>query len=121
MLIGSWLVPKPLLYIGAAVLLLGTVFMIGRCTGNDNELEAQVEQTTRSGEAYADAAEMAIDQIGAETATDAAIDAAVADTVGRIEGAQDAETLRNTVIQALCSMPSHRNDPACVPSAETRR
>lgn len=114
---------RPLFYGGAALLLVALIFTLGYCSRDDksDELEAQVEQTNRSGEAIANAAEMAIDRIGGQTATDEAIDAAVDNTVDRIEGAQDADAIRNAVIQGLCTKPSHRNDPACATHAEKRQ
>lgn len=123
----AWLIPivgeklaKPLMIGGGIILLIGAIFLLGRCTGNDDELEAQVEQTSRSSEAIADAAEMAIDKVEDQTATERSIDIAVAETVASIEGAQDADAVRNAVIQGLCSKPSHRNDPACTTQAENR-
>jgi hypothetical protein len=111
---------KPLLVGGTLLLLVAAIFLLGRCTGNDDELEAQVEQTNRSSEAIADAAEMAIDKIGDQAVTERAIDTAVAETVASIEGAQDADAVRNAVIAGLCSQHAHRNDLACATHAENR-
>ena len=114
---------RPVL-IGLTVLLLvGGIFLLGYCSRDDksDELEAQVEQTNRSGEAIADAAEMAIDTIGDRVATESTIDEAVERTVDRIEGAQDADAVRNAVIAGLCSQREHRNDPACSTHAENRQ
>lgn len=114
---------RPVL-IGLTVLLLvGGIFLLGYCSRDDksDELEAQVEQTNRSGEAIADAAEMAIDTIGDRVATESTIDEAVERTVDRIEGAHDADAVRNAVIAGLCSQREHRNDPACSTHAENRQ
>ena len=111
---------KPAVIALGVLLLVGAIFLLGRCTGNNDELEAQVEQTNRSGEAIADAAEMAIDKIGDQAVTERSIDTAVAETVASIEGAQDADAVRNAVIAGLCSQHAHRNDPACTTHAENR-
>lgn len=105
-----------------AVLLLGLVFLVGRCTGDDSDaVEAQAEQTTRSSEAIADAADDAIQMLEDRTATEDAIDQIVSQTVENIDGAQDADAVRAAVLAGVCSQPSHRNDPACSTRAENRQ
>lgn len=122
----AWLLGRsgrPIL-IGAVILLLVVmVFLIGRCTKDDrsDELEAQVEQTDRSGKAIANAAEMAIDTIGDRVATEATIDQAVRHTIGRIDEAPDLNAVRYAVIASLCQQYEHRNDPACSTAAENRQ
>lgn len=96
------------------VLLLGVlIFALGRCTGGNDDVAAQVEQTNRSGEAAADAAEMAIDTLEDRTVTDAAIDAAVTKATQEIENAETVDAVRSAVIDSLCGQTAHRNDPAC--------
>jgi tRNA A37 N6-isopentenylltransferase MiaA len=119
-IVGSKLA-RPVLIGGTVLLVVLLAFGLGYCSRDDDALEAQVEQTNRSGEAVADAAEMAIDTIGDRTATDAEIDDAVQRTVDRIAGAEDADAVRNAVITGLCGQREHRNDPACTTNAEKRQ
>lgn len=104
---------KPAVIALGVLLLIGAIFLLGRCTGNDDELEAQVEQTNRSGEAIADAAEMAIDKLEGREVSAEAIDAAVADTVQEIDDAQSADAIHDAVVRSLCVRAEHRDDPAC--------
>lgn len=105
---------KPIAIIGGIALLLGLVFLLGRCSGDNDDVAAQVEQTTASSEAIADAAEHAIETIGERTATDAAIDQAVEDAVQEIENAESPDAVRAAVVNGLCRSSAHRNDPACM-------
>jgi hypothetical protein len=107
------LIPRPVWIVLGALLLVGGIFLLGRCTGGNDDVAAQVEQTNRSGEAVANAAEMAIEKIEDRTVTDAAVDQAVASTVKEIDRAESADAVRAAVIAGLCGTPSHRNDPAC--------
>jgi hypothetical protein len=86
-------------------------FTVAKCTGGKDT--SQIEQTSRSGEAISDAAASAIGTIGNRTATDATIDAAVANAAKEIDNAQSVDALRNSVIASVCAKSSHRNDPAC--------
>lgn len=116
-LIGPFLATKfgkPIAIVGSVLLLIGLVFLLGRCSGDDNEdVEAQVEQTNRSGEAIANAAEMAIEKVGDRTATDEIVDQAVAATVKEIGHAESSDAVRNAVINGLCGQAQFSNDPAC--------
>lgn len=103
--------------IGFAVLLLiGIVFLLGRCTGSDDDKQvaAQTEQTNRSSEAITNAAQVAIDKIGQQRANEATVDKVVSATVSEINSAPDVDAVRSAVIRGLCNTPSHVNDPACV-------
>lgn len=104
---------KPVFFGLLVVLLLGGMFLLGKCSNDDDAVNAQVEQTNRSGEAIANAAEMAIDKLEDRTVTDQAIDQAVASTVQEIDRAESADAVRAAVIAGLCGQPEHRNDPAC--------
>jgi low affinity Fe/Cu permease len=104
---------KPVFFGLLAVLLLGTMFLLGKCSNDDDEIAAQVEQTNRSGEAVANAAEMAIDKLEDRTVTDQAIDQAVASTTQEIGRAETADAVRAAVIAGVCDEPEHRHDPAC--------
>lgn len=105
---------KPVLGIAAVLIVLGLVYMLGRCSGDNDDVEAQAEQTNRSGEAIADAAKMAIDKVEDRVATEKSIDAAVAATTTEIENAQDVDAIRSAVIAGVCKQAAHRNDPACI-------
>lgn len=104
---------KPAFFVLMAIVLGGALFLLGRCKGDNDEVVAQIEQTNRSGEAIANAAEMAIEKLDDRTVTDAAVDQAVASTVQEIGRAESADAVRDAVIDGLCREPQHRNDPAC--------
>ena len=104
---------KPVL-IGVVILLLfGAGFTLAKCTGgNDGEAE-QAEQTSRSSEAMANAAQNAIERIDNRTVTEDAIDAATANALEEINNASNPDDMRNAVLDGVCGQSSHRNDPAC--------
>lgn len=95
----------------AIVILLGGVFLLGRCTGGKDT--AQVEQNSKSAAAVGDAAQGAIKTLENRTVTDKEIDKAVADANAQIGNAQSAGEVRSAVLAAVCAKPQHRNDPAC--------
>ncbi len=113
---------KPFTWIVLALLLIGGVFLLGRCSKDDYEddYRAQIDQTDRSSDAIADAAEGAIEMLEGRIATENAIDQVVSQTVEQIEGAQSPEAVRAAVLAGVCSRREHRNDPACTTAAETR-
>lgn len=121
-LLASIVIPKWLKWVAAALLLIGIVFLIGRCSKDDyqDDYRAQVDQTDRSTAAVADAAENAIETLEGRTATEDAIDQVVAGTIAEIDGAQDAAAVRAAVLAGVCQQREHRNDPACNTGAETR-
>lgn len=108
---------KPFSIALAVLLLLGAVFLLGRCTGGDDTdaVEAQAGQTTRSSDALATAAEGAIETLEGRTATEDAIDQVVTETVGQIERAATPDEVRAAVLAGVCARREHRNDPACRP------
>jgi hypothetical protein len=85
---------------------------IRSCT-RDNTAQRQAEQTTASGDAYANAAENAIDTIGNRVVTERDIDNAINNVQQEILNAQDPAAIRSAVLDSVCRSPSHRNDPAC--------
>lgn len=103
---------KPVLGIVAVIAILGLVFALGRCSGDDGAAE-QANQTNRSADAVAGAAEAAVETIGERQATEKTIDAAVAAAVMEIGNAENVDDVRNAVLDGLCGQNSHRNDPAC--------
>lgn len=103
---------KPFTWIIVAVLLLGIVFLLGRCTGNDDPTP-QIEQTDRSTAAITGAAEGAIKALEERTVTEDAIDQAVQGAIADIGTAASPEAVEAVVIQSVCAKPSHRNDPGC--------
>jgi type IV secretory pathway VirB6-like protein len=115
----AWLIPivgerfaKPVFFGLIAVILLGGVFALGRC-GGDDTAQRQAEQGNRSGEAIAGAARQAIATIGDRTASDKTVDQAVDQATKDIDDAQDVDVIRGVVIDSVCQSASHRNDPAC--------
>ena len=111
---------RPVL-IGLVVLLLvGGIFLLGRCSKDDYEddYRAQIDQTNRSGDAAADAAQAAIEILEGRTATEDAIDQIVTQTVNEIDQAADADAVRAAVLAGVCGSPEHRNDPACASVGE---
>lgn len=104
---------KPVFFGLLAVLLLGGMFLLGKCSDDDDAINAQVEQTNRSGEAISNAAEMAIDKLEDRTVTEQEIDRAVASTVQEIDRAETADAVRAAVIAGVCGQPEHSADPAC--------
>lgn len=111
---------KPAIVALLALALLALVFLLGRCTGRDDDT-AQVEQTNRSGDAISHAAQDAIATIGDRTATEDAIDKAAEQVATQIGQAQSADEIRDAVLMGVCQQNSHRNDPACMPSAENHQ
>jgi len=113
---------KPFTFAVLVILLIGGVFLLGRCSKDDYEddYKAQIEQTTRSSEATADAAKAAINTLEGRTATEDAIDQIVEETVNKIDQAADADQVRSIVLASVCGTAEHRNDPACAPTAENK-
>lgn len=95
----------------AALALIGVIFALGRCGRPD--AVRQAEQTTRSGEATADAAEVALNVLEGRTATDSEIDRAVGVAMMEIDNATDPAAVRTAVLDSLCGQPEYRDDPAC--------
>ena len=104
---------KPVLFGAFALLLIIATLIVTKSCSNDRAVQEQADQTNRSGEAIADAAQSAIATIGNRTATDKVVDQAVATAQGNIDNAQDANAVRNAVLDSVCGSPAHRNDPAC--------
>lgn len=103
---------KPVFFAGCAILIAIIAFTLAKCS-EDHTAERQAEQTTKSGEAFANSATTAIEIIGNRTVTDATVDQAVADTQRNINDAENPDLLRGAVIDRVCRSPSHRSDPAC--------
>lgn len=116
-------VGRPLMIVGGVILLGLLIFGLGRCSKDDYEddYRAQIDQTTRSGDAAADAAETAVEILDGRTATEDAIDQVVEEAVKEIDAAANPDAVRTAVLAAVCNTPEHRNDPACVPKAENRQ
>lgn len=99
------------LLIGLAVaLLVGAVFALGRCGRPD--ASKQAEQTTRSSDATAEAAAVALNALEGRTANEQEIDRAVGMAVMEIENATDPDAVRAAVLGSLCDTPEYR-DTAC--------
>lgn len=106
---------KTVFFGGIAILALILVFILGRCTGDDdgNAVAEQAAQGNRSGEAIANAARNAVQTITEGVATEQAIDAAVAEATKGINDAQTVDAIHAVVVDSVCQSPAHRNDPAC--------
>lgn len=102
---------KPALWLGIALLVLA-VLSIGYCSLRDGAAD-QAEQTSRSGDAMANAAQGAVADIMAQTKAETAIDAATAATKEEIGDAQDPAAIRAAVARNVCLRPEYRSDPAC--------
>lgn len=104
---------KPVFFGLIGVVIVACAIMLAKCSGRDRTAERQAEQTTRSGDAYANASNAAIGTIERRHDTDAAGDSGVAETQRTIDNAQDPDAVRNAVIDRVCRSASHRHDPAC--------
>lgn len=102
---------KPVMW-GAIALMVLAVFSIGYCSLRDDAVD-QAEQTSRSGDAMANAAQGAVADIMTQTKAETAIDAAVAATKEEIGDAQDPAAIRAAVARDVCVRPEYRSDPAC--------
>jgi len=94
------------------IVLLAIVFTIGRCSRHDDNT-AQVNQTTASSDAIANAATTAIGTIQNRSVTEKDIDHATAVAQIEIDQAVDPAAVRGAVVTGVCANPAHRNDPAC--------
>lgn len=98
--------------VAAIVVLVGVLLIVTQC-GHDDTAEQQVQQTNRSGEAAANAAEMAIDTLETRMITEHELDMAVQQAAEEIGDAQSVDAIRDIVLDSVCGQPSHRADPAC--------
>ncbi len=116
----AWLIPlvgekaaKPVFYGVLILLLVGAGFTLAKCIGGNPQAVKQAEQTSKSGDAIADAAKEAVDTLEGQQATEQNIDAAVAAAQREIENADDPDAIRAVVLRSVCGQASHRADPAC--------
>ena len=79
----------------------------------DTTAQQQAEQTTRSGDAIANAAQNAVATISNRTVTDAVVDQATVNAQKEIDNAENDDDIRAAVIAGVCGQTSHHNDPAC--------
>lgn len=103
---------KPVFYGLIVALLIGAGFALAKCGKSDPAAE-QAEQTTRSGEAIANAADAAVETIDNRAVTEADIDAATTNAIERINNAANPDAVRDAVRDSVCQRSSHRHDPAC--------
>lgn len=96
--------------VGVVVLIVALI-MVSRC-GRPDAVK-QAEQTTRSNDATADAAAVAINALEGRVAKDGEIDRAVGVAMMEIENATDPDAIRAAVLAGVCDKPEHRDDPAC--------
>lgn len=102
---------KPVLIVVAVVAMI-LAFNVARCAWQ-NQAVQQAKQTTRSGEAIADAAQNAVATITNATERDASIDSVVAGAVLEIEAAGTQEEKRAAAFNAVCALPEYAGDPKC--------
>lgn len=106
---------KPVAYaLLVFLVLIPLVFMVGRCTADNDDVTQQVEQTERSTDAIANAAENAIERVQGQAIKEADIDAATIEAAREIGNAQSVDDIRNHVRDSMCRYASARNDPACI-------
>lgn len=103
--------PKPVLY-GAIALLVIAILSIGYCSLRRGAAE-QAEQTTKSSEALADAAENAVAMVVNANDREASVDAVVAQAEKEIDNAPNPAIRRAAALRAVCGLPEYRQDPAC--------
>lgn len=96
----------------AMILIALSVLSVGYCSLRDDAAD-QAEQTTRSTDAIANAAQGAVADIMNQTRAETAIDAATAATKEEIGNAQDPAAVRAAVARNLCLRPEYRSDPSC--------
>ena len=113
MTIFGYKLAKPMMFMVLAALLIFGLLMLSHCGRSDDAAQQQAAQTTRSGEAVANAAQAAIEVIGERAATEKTVDQATAIAVKGVEDAQDPDAVRAVVVASLCRQASHRLDPAC--------
>ncbi|KEZ00244.1 hypothetical protein AI27_08845 [Sphingomonas sp. BHC-A] len=102
---------KPVFGALCALLVLA-VLSIGYCSLRGGAAD-QAEQTTRSSDAIANAAQGAVTDIMNQSKAETAIDAGVAATKEEIGHAQDPAAIRAAVARNVCLRPEYRSDPAC--------
>jgi hypothetical protein len=102
---------KPVLII-VSIIAIVLAFNVARCAWQ-NQAVRQAKQTTRSGEAIADAAQSAVATITNATARDASIDSVVAGAVLEIDAAATQEEKRAAAFNAVCALPEYAGDPKC--------
>lgn len=79
----------------------------------DRTAEAQAIQTTKSGEAIANAAAEAVNTVAERGAAEKAVDNTVTAIQEKITHAQSPDAVRNAVLDGLCQQQAYRDDPAC--------
>ncbi len=99
----------------AAIFLLLMVFgLVRACSGDTTRKEAaQADQTVKSGDAIANAAQDAVGTVMNRTEAERAIDAATTELKEEIGNAQNPADLRTAVARNVCVRAEYRNDPAC--------
>ena len=101
--------------VATAMLLM---FALSECSKRDAKraVAVQAEQTTKSGQAIADAASVAVEAVDKRHGAEAAIDVATAIAVRNIDDATTSEDIHSAVTAAVCERvrASGRTDPACV-------
>lgn len=102
---------KPVFY-GVLALLAVAILSVGYCSLKRGATE-QAEQTTKSSEALADAAEQAVAVVVNANDREASVDAVVAQAEKEIDNAPNPAARRAATVRAVCLLAEYREDPAC--------
>lgn len=101
-----------------ALLLVLILFAFNKCaeSGKDRAVAVQAEQTTKSGEAIAEAAQVAVETVDNRASVETTIDIATTIATREIDNAESSEDVRAAVTRAVCERvrASGRTDPACI-------
>lgn len=106
---------RPVFLAIIALLALG-LFGLAKCVSDKNDADAvqdQAEQTTRSSDAMADAAQNAVAVIVNEAKYDKTVDQVVTEAAREIDAAPTSSDARKAALRAVCGLPEYRGDPAC--------
>ena len=113
-LLTAWVGPRlarPVLYVLLGLALVATL-AVGKCV-LDRRQVAQAEQTTRSADAIADAAQDAVATVTNRADTEQDIDAVVSAAAQEIDNAPNATAAHDAAMDAACMLAEYRNDPSC--------
>lgn len=100
--------------VGVVVFLVwGVLIVVYHTMIRRDDPKHQVNQTTASAEAIANAATNAVETVTGRMTANQEIDAATAIAMREIENAEDSDAVRAAVIAAVCLRQTNRDDPAC--------
>lgn len=100
-----------LVYVILAALLIGAGFALNWMLGRDEA--AQAQQDTKESEAYATAAEDAVETVVQAADREAKLDDLADQAMEEIDNAPNQDAARVAVVDALCSLPEHTRPADC--------